>query len=119
MIDIVNLPYPMFITSPEEKELLRKVELAVVNKPLNQFFAICAELDKFNHGDMPIVMSIYPLKRKIAIALANNSYIHSRMLEKSSELRKYYWSLNVANRYVLNRYIRLVWITKLLNYTGK
>lgn len=98
-MDIINLPYPMFETTEQEKKLLRKAELHIADTSKDMLW-LCNAL-----SEVSTYTENARLKNKISAS------IHGR----SSLL--YHLNITVESE-IEARYIRRVWITKLLNYKG-
>lgn len=107
-MDILNLKYPMFKTTEAEKVLLRKIEVQLVHSLGGKWnYFIC------NMLDVNYTYTAMLLKKKINNTLDNAFTLSSYLHYHHPEL-----AIGDANDYIQN-YLRRVWITKLLNYTGK
>lgn len=112
--NLLSLPYPMFETTEEEKQLLRKAEIKYAS---NIYFLI---------GDdwrglcdcIPNTLSVSGslLREKVRNSLGSYIFLHSLLLDSNKKFETSYLGLNVNNRYKLLVTLRKIWISKLLNY---
>jgi hypothetical protein len=119
MLNIINLNYPMFITTPEEKALLRRAELYLINaSDISQVnLGLCKALHDIhciNNAE-----EVMNLKSKIRNALDQHSYLTTYLFQDDPILNTHYRSLGFKMRCKIGLFLRLVWINKLLNYTGE
>jgi hypothetical protein len=105
-IDINSLPYPMFKTTPEEKEILRKC-LPVLKNGADFYLCVILTFHGVGH-----TKDLDSLKDKI-----------QGILHPSLGLRNYIKSkltLSFNDDFSISSYeLRIVWINKLLEYTGE
>ncbi len=106
-MDILTLKYPMFETTYEEKAMLRKAEIMIAT---TRHYYLCNALSIIldKHHTSADALVIYKLKCKVRESIRHeavlNHYLGFSIHEVSHQT---------------NSYIRRVWITKLLNYSGK
>ena len=114
-MDHLNLPYPMFITTEAEKELLRKCELYLVEHPEFEL-GLCGVIrycrNELHFTEMNVVNT---LRGKIHEKLDDN-YLEYAFRNTHSHVYEGLWDKDV---YIARVLVRRIWITKLLNYTGK
>lgn len=120
-MNIINLNYPMFVTTPEEKAALRKAELYLIDSldSPKMVLGLCKALMlSVPHRNISVVQD---LRCKISNALGRDTYLPTFlwMLNRDLPLNAQYWNLDYPARCKLTLYLRLVWVTKLLNYTGE
>lgn len=103
--------YPMFVTTPEEKALLRKAELHLANN-CYQIYGLCgATADVSENGVNSDTWQ--SLQYKIKRSMQGKTYI-----DDASELKATLQLLTTtATQYIEGKnLIRRIWITKLLSY---
>ena len=118
MINFADLPYPMFETTPEEKEVLRKAELHYASSPYSdiEWFPLCTVI-----CDLKVPQEIeLSLLAKISESLEDFCTVYGYMRGHSYEFLILATNLagsedDIALRVLLRRF----WIVKLLNYTGE
>ena len=103
--------YPMFVTTPEEKALLRKAELHLANN-CYKVYGICAAIADVSENEVNSY-TWQKLRYKIGRSMQGKTYI-----DDASELKATLQLLTTtATQYVEGKnLIRRIWITKLLNY---
>jgi hypothetical protein len=111
----------MFVTTPKEKELLRKAELYLIgslDSPKRDSGLCRALAYSVRPANSPVITT---LKYKIRDVLGRHTYLPTYvwMLNSDLPLNNQYWNLDYPARCKLVLYLRLVWINKLLNYTGE
>ena len=106
MTDIINLedlPFPMFETTEEEKEELHRVIRVMQIGGTDSYF-ICNTLrDRFNN-----------LRTKINYALEGNGTLNDYL---DSKIGGEYYSSRVCDELLLS--LRVIWVNKLLAYKGE
>ena len=112
MINLTTLPYPMFTTTPEEKEILRKCELYYVEKCCDSLWrgGLCSVIVLSSTDDTNIDKR--KLLDKINNSLGDYSYLHN------------YLGSIIGHNFTFSSYevkntLRRIWITKLLAYEGE
>ena len=99
-LDIINLPYPMFPLTEEEKVILRKCEILYATCT-NPNVGLCGNVV---HVSLQIVGGRWELKNKISFSLLGELFLEQ------------YLNFDHAPGFdKLSIFLRRVWITKLLN----
>ena len=117
MINLTTLPYPMFSTTPEEKEILRKCELYYVEKYSNNkdWSGLCEIIERCSGNRNT------NLKRKINQGLQGYMFLSGVLQENNKIFSQWYdtfdWSSPMY--YYVRNTLRRIWITKLLAYEGE
>lgn len=107
MIEIQNLPYPMFELCEEDKQLLTKAYVALSQPDGNQF--LCNRLGSNIFEPYELVQSLID---KIRIAINYNGTLNNYFRSLGHDIGNGHWDDVTGCK------VRMIWIEKLLTQTG-
>jgi hypothetical protein len=109
-MDLINLPYPLFVTTDEEKELLKAI-LPMFKDKLKPTTGLCAALDSLDTCES------FLLSNRTCNAF-DQVYLQAYFRKESNEFADYEQSyvMDSVSKRLMYKRLRVIWINKLLNY---
>lgn len=112
-MDFTKLKYPMFETTFKEKKMLLE---AMNHIETGGALVLCSALTRVRSS----TNEYNDLKEKIMRSLKSKPYLTQYLLpEPNNALKKYLNNLPEVENIYMRRLLRLIWIHKLLLYTGE